>query len=119
MLKHSKVGMVVLAALMLLAGAASAQPGGAAPGGKIAAAPAAGDPLPPDLVKALKSGNQRSIDMELKKFNITAPPGTPPRHECGSTQCSCAGVKGCSTIATACKEDTLSCVKDSCICTKK
>lgn len=122
MLRRSKFLLSMTAALLsllMLAGTAAAQPGGPAAGGKVAAAPAKGDPIPPPLAAALKSGNQGSIDAELKKLNIAAPPGTPPRHECGDHHCSCAGAKGCSTIAPACKKDSLWCTADTCSCLKK
>lgn len=108
----------LLMASLVFAAAVHAQAAGASPETARTAPPAA-ERMPQALQRALESGNQAGIDAELKNLKISTRPGEPPRHSCGATECTCSGAKGCSTISTACKPETLDCDADTCHCTKK
>jgi hypothetical protein len=77
------------------------------------------DRMSPELQRAIEAGDAAQTSALMTKLGLSAKPGQPPRHECGTTFCSCSGALGCSTISAACKPDTLSCGDESCSCTKK
>jgi hypothetical protein len=75
--------------------------------------------MSPELQRAIEAGDAAQTSALMTKLGLTAKPGQLPRHECGTTQCTCSGALGCSTIAAACKPDTLNCNTEQCMCTKK
>jgi hypothetical protein len=77
------------------------------------------DRMSPELQRAIEAGDAAQTSALMTKLGLAAKPGQPPRHECGTTQCTCSGALGCSTIAAACQPETLSCGAEQCICTKK